>query len=498
MTKTKKKIGKLQIAVLIRTILPVLIMCIIILISVTVRVRKSLENEVNRALEAVAESVSLAYNEMFPGDYVLVGDKVVSLYKGDKELTGDHLYLDTIKAYSGMDITLFYKDARILTTLLDAEGVRYVGSGVHASIIGEMERKREPVFFKTEIGAKQYYYACYVPLINSDDTLIGMIGTAYTAKYVRAAQNSAMMPIVIIAILGLVAASVISIRYTNTIVSAVESIHTFLSKMISGQLSNDMPHEVMVRDDEIGAMGESIMRMQNAVRILVECDPLTTLYNRRCGDAKMKAIQKKSLESGLPFCVAIGDIDFFKKVNDTYGHDAGDLVLKHVAGELKDLMAGRGHAVRWGGEEFLLIFEDMRLIPAAASLETLLDKIKAAHINYGAQDIRVTMTIGLVEGSPEKTLEDMVKEADEKLYFGKQNGRNQLVVTPGEPEPSYRLLLVEEMEIKRADTVITFSDDLMDSQNLMELFSDNALKDIENGSDFVEKNTKNGEEENDE
>ena len=92
----------------------------------------------------------------------------------------------------------------------------------------------------------------------------------------------------------------------------------------------------------------------------------------------------------------------------------------------------------------------------------------------------------------------MIKEADEKLYYGKQNGRNQLVVTPGEPEPSYRLLLVEEMDMNRSDMVITFSDDLINSQNLMELFTDNALKGIEKGEDFVAENTKSEEEENDE
>ena len=127
----KKKIGKLQMAVLLRTILPVLVMCIIILIAVMLRTRSSLEEEVYRSLEAVAESVVAAYDAMYPGDYVLVGDKVVSLYKGDQELTEDHAYLDSVKYSGGMDLTMFYKDVRILTTLKDESGMRYVGSGVH-------------------------------------------------------------------------------------------------------------------------------------------------------------------------------------------------------------------------------------------------------------------------------------------------------------------------------------------------------------------------------
>lgn len=496
-----KKNDKLQRAVLLRTIIPELIMCAVILITVILCTRSALEEEVYRSLESVAASVATAYDTMYPGDYELVGDKkVVSLYKGDKELTGDHAYLDRVRIASGMNVTLFYKDARILTTLKDDKGERYVGSGVHTTVISTMTgtEKPEPLHYKMEIESGKYYYACYVPLFNSDGSFVGMVGTAITAAEVRRKEDLAVAPTLLIVAAGLLAASVISRKYTNNIVSAIEGMHSFLAKMVAGRLSNEMPQEILKRDDEIGAMGQSIIHMQNAVRILVECDPLTTLYNRRCGDAKMKAVQKKALESGEPFCIAIGDIDFFKKVNDTYGHDAGDLVLKHVASELKNLMAGRGHAVRWGGEEFLLIFEDMRLIPVAASIETFLDKIKAARIKYGSQDIRVTMTMGLVEGKADRSMEEMIKEADEKLYYGKQNGRNQLVVTPGEPEPSYRLLLVEEMDMKRSDMVITFSDDLINSQNLMELFTDNALKGIEKGEDFVEENTKSEEEENDE
>lgn len=494
----KENTGKLQKAVLIRTILPELLMCVVILITIILRTRSSLEEEVYRSLEAVANSVVNAYDVMYPGDYVLVGDKVVSLYKGDKELTGDHGYLDKVRSGSGMDLTLFYKDARILTTLKDSDGARYIGSGVHTTIMDAMEKQKSPMHYKIEIEPGKLYYACYVPLINSDAGLVGMVGTAITAKEVRREEDVAVAPILLIAAVGLIAASLISRSYTSAVVAAVEGMHHFLTKMVSGKLNNEMPQEILKRGDEVGAMGSSIVRMQNAVRILVECDPLTTLYNRRCGDAKMKAIQKKALESGEPFCIAIADIDFFKKVNDTYGHDAGDLVLKHVAGELKDLMAGRGHAVRWGGEEFLLIFEDMRLVPAAASIETLLDKIRAAHIAYGVKDIRITMTIGLVEGSSDKTLEDMVKEADSKLYYGKENGRNQLVVHPGEPEPCYRLLLVEEMDMLRSDTVVTFSDDMLESEKLMKLLSDNAYKEIESGEDTVEdENDITGEEEND-
>ncbi|MBR5422273.1 MAG: diguanylate cyclase [Lachnospiraceae bacterium] len=482
----KEKMGKLQLAVLVRTILPMLVMGALIIVVSMIFSRSSLEEESYRSLEAVASSVAEAYELMYPGDYELVtAGSLASLYKGEQELTGDFTYIDAISQSSGMDITLFYKDARILTTLKDENGNRYVGSGVHPAIMRDMENKMNVLTYRTQIGEGHSYYVCYVPLLNSDGSLIGMVGTAITAEEVQRETTVAFRPICIITILGLLIASFISIRYTRSIVTAVDSIHAFLSRMVAGKLSNELPDEVTKRGDEIGEIGGDIVRMQNAVRVLVECDPLTTLYNRRSGDARLKKIMRSARETGEPFCLCIGDIDFFKKVNDTYGHDAGDAVLKHVSKELKETMNGRGFAVRWGGEEFLLIFEDTDLITAGAILEDFLDRIRASKVVHGGQTIKITMTIGLVEGDPSRSAEDMTKEADGKLYFGKEHGRNQLVVTPGEEQPSYRELLAEEEEEENNSTVITFSEEILDSENLMQLMSDLAVEELggEGGKD---------------
>jgi predicted signal transduction protein with EAL and GGDEF domain len=169
-------------------------------------------------------------------------------------------------------------------------------------------------------------------------------------------------------------------------------------------------------------------------------------------------------------------------VNDTYGHDAGDEVLKFVAGELKELMGGRGHAVRWGGEEFLLIFEDMSLISAGAALEEYIDRLHGLSVNYNHQTLRVTMTIGLVEGSGKTDLEELIKQADEKLYYGKEHGRDQLVVTMDGAQPCYRMLQVFQQEEKRGDTMITFSDEILDAENPMQLFADIAMREAERES----------------
>ncbi|MBO6208088.1 MAG: diguanylate cyclase [Lachnospiraceae bacterium] len=478
-----QRIGKLQRAVLIRTILPMLVMCVIIDATAILRAKSSLQGELQRSLYATASAVAESYDEMYPGDYRLVqlGGNYVSLYKGETELTEQFAFLDRLREKSGMHISLFFKDARILTTLQDAQGNRYAGSAINAAVSSQMERKQTTLYYEVEIQG-ELYYACYIPLWNTDGALTGMVATALTSAEIKREAARASRPILLITLLGLLAASFISIRYTSRIVGAIGQIHQFLAGMVGGNLSNTMPDAVLKRRDEIGQTGSDIVRMQNAVRVLVECDPLTTLYNRRYGNAKLRNMQRRSAKTGAPFAIAIADIDFFKKVNDTYGHDAGDEVLKFVAGELKELMGGRGHAIRWGGEEFLLIFEDMQLINAGAALEEFVDRLHGLSVTYGPHTLRVTMTIGLVEGSPKSELEDLIKQADEKLYYGKEHGRDQLVVTMDGAQPCYRMLLVFQQDEKRGDTMITFSDEVLDSENPMQLFAEIAMREAEQES----------------
>lgn len=153
-------------------------------------------------------------------------------------------------------------------------------------------------------------------------------------------------------------------------------------------------------------------------------DPLTQLRNRR---SMLELLQKTTREQNTYICVAIADIDFFKKVNDTYGHEAGDEVLKAVAKQLMTHMHNQGYVARWGGEEFLFLFEDGNGDLVAQQLEDLREKIEKVEVLYNEQKIRFTMTFGLVEYNSNATLEENISLADQKLYSGKEAGRNRVV-----------------------------------------------------------------------
>lgn len=168
-----------------------------------------------------------------------------------------------------------------------------------------------------------------------------------------------------------------------------------------------------------------LMKYNDKLKKEANTDQLTGLFNRRRAYEYLQNV-RRTTETGL-VSVAMGDIDFFKKVNDTYGHDAGDEVLKTVAHIMKEKCRSSSVIARWGGEEFLIILPDCNGDNAFIAVERVRDAIQNTVINVDGQEIKVTMTFGLTEFGINSSIDSMIKEADEKLYHGKTHGRNQVV-----------------------------------------------------------------------
>ena len=153
-------------------------------------------------------------------------------------------------------------------------------------------------------------------------------------------------------------------------------------------------------------------------------DPLTGLNNRRSTLEYLERLLKNA-ESSVSICLC--DIDFFKKVNDTYGHDVGDTVLKKIAEAFRQKLPQGSFISRWGGEEFLLIFPQSNGDEAKVELDALRRKIKAIIFDGGSETFSVSLTYGLVEYDFHSDITALLKEADEKLYLGKEGGRDRIV-----------------------------------------------------------------------
>jgi diguanylate cyclase (GGDEF)-like protein len=127
------------------------------------------------------------------------------------------------------------------------------------------------------------------------------------------------------------------------------------------------------------------------------------------------------------FCVAFCDIDNFKRINDSYGHDCGDEVLRHITKLIKNEMTGCP-ICRWGGEEMVILMKDYDLAVAKEKMEYVRKCVETNPTVFYNKRISVTITIGLEENKDiYKTPEEVIKVADERMYYGKQHGKNIVI-----------------------------------------------------------------------
>lgn len=174
-------------------------------------------------------------------------------------------------------------------------------------------------------------------------------------------------------------------------------------------------------------------RLRSSVRQTIELavtDGLTGLNNRRYLDNHLKVLFNRAAARGRALSVCITDIDRFKQVNDTYGHDAGDEVLKEFARRIRSTVRGADLACRYGGEEFVVVMPDTDAAAAATIAERLRDIIERTPFSLPGTDLDLTVTasLGIATNVPGvETPEQLLKKADKALYEAKNSGRNRVV-----------------------------------------------------------------------
>ncbi|HKM35545.1 MAG TPA: diguanylate cyclase [Lachnospiraceae bacterium] len=425
--KLSRRKGQLYRSLQAMSIFPLLILGLLIAAFSYTTVTSAMHREVKTELKNIAKSVVLTYNLLYPGDYHLEGTDTYLLFKGNQMISLDYSIIDTMKADTQVEITVFYQDTRMLTTIRGVDGERIVGTGVDNRIVNDILHTGIPHFYtNTTINEKQYF-AYYTPLLNEDGSIVGMVYAGKPCSDVNDIVGYTVFPIFLIALFGVIVVSLISSSYTRKLIASLQKIRTFLSKVSTGNLWEELDASVLRRNDELSEMGYSALYMQISIRNLIEQDTLTELNNRRYADKRLKQAQMQANIHGTHFVIAIGDIDLFKSVNDTYGHECGDLVLKQVATVFKRNMADKGFVARWGGEEFLFVYDDMELETAKMELEKLLEQLRSLTVTYDDQRIYVTMTLGIAEGGINTNIKELLQQADAKLYEGKSSGRNKIV-----------------------------------------------------------------------
>ncbi|MCI0653428.1 MAG: GGDEF domain-containing protein [Methylococcaceae bacterium] len=159
-------------------------------------------------------------------------------------------------------------------------------------------------------------------------------------------------------------------------------------------------------------------------------DPLTGLYNRRSMTDFLTRQAALSVRNQSNLTIIFVDIDHFKKINDTYGHDCGDSILGAVANFIRQHLRKTDTLARWGGEEFLILLPDTDLNGARAIAEKIRAAITEQRFSVENYELTVTLTFGVCQHAKDRPIEDSIKCADIALYNGKQAGRNIVMSYP--------------------------------------------------------------------
>jgi diguanylate cyclase (GGDEF)-like protein len=174
-----------------------------------------------------------------------------------------------------------------------------------------------------------------------------------------------------------------------------------------------------------GAAAEAV---DQAFRRLVNTDPLTKLENRRSMTAKLEAaIEQGKRRTDHPVSLILCDVDYFKRINDTWGHEWGDRALRHIAQVLRESVRDGDAIARWGGEEFLVLLADANREAAAAVVGRIRSALAASALTADGEQIPLNLTFGLTEHRRDESWQDVLRRADEALITGKRSGRDQAV-----------------------------------------------------------------------
>ncbi|WP_456450698.1 GGDEF domain-containing protein [Hydrogenimonas sp.] len=233
--------------------------------------------------------------------------------------------------------------------------------------------------------------------------------------------------------------SIDSFKETNNKLQDITETHTIEIERIADETSGidvqtfrnrfnafqkDLLAELEHANDIIRSLEREIEELQKQSNI----DPLTKLFNRKALEIDSHELLKHGDERNLDLVALMIDADDFKKINDTFGHVAGDKVLILLAKLFKSSIREYDRAYRYGGEEFLIIFNRAKKEDAVKVAERIMQLVRNNKLIYKNQVIRITLSMGLTEHQKGDTLETLIERADAAVYEAKKSGKDRLVI----------------------------------------------------------------------
>lgn len=197
---------------------------------------------------------------------------------------------------------------------------------------------------------------------------------------------------------------------------------------VLGSFIGTLRRKLKEKNQELGGRNEELEQALLRIEELAIRDELTGAFNRRHLMEVIRLEKQRSERSGRVFSICILDVDFFKRVNDTYGHVAGDEVLREIARTASEALRQTDYFGRYGGEEFAIVLTDTAVNGALITAERVRLRVEGLRFPNISADLRVTVSTGIADSRANEDTNATFKSADQALYLAKENGRNQCVV----------------------------------------------------------------------
>ena len=417
--KQKSLVNRILFIIIITAVF----VCTAITITGTSLIYSATEEGIQDEIESAAGTLKNLFEKEYPGKLTCDG----YIYRfGETAVTAEDFYriADYIACDDDVDFTVFYGDTRIFSTIVNENGSSAVGTKAADKVVAEVIKNQNEYFYRRVEVSGTTYMGYYIPLMSGHD----VIGMYFAGKSVERADdnvNHAINIFIIISLVVLICSLTTSMIMTEKIVRDLVDIKKYITGIANGDFTVQMKENIINRDDEIGDIGKHAQILCSNLRDMVERDPLTMLLNRRSCRSKLDEL----IENGIPYTAVMADIDYFKNINDTYGHACGDFVLKEISALLKKYAgSNEAFAARWGGEEFLMILPQKTASETKLIAEAVLDEIRSTSFSFEGKNINVTLTLGIAEAGADETADITVNRADSHLYQGKESGRNRIVM----------------------------------------------------------------------
>ncbi|MCX8164707.1 MAG: GGDEF domain-containing protein [Aquificaceae bacterium] len=258
---------------------------------------------------------------------------------------------------------------------------------------------------------------------------------AYVVFVALALYSIVMVSFLSLVLLKIVSALADRIIFLKDVTASIEKKDFSVVKLLENSHSRwkdevyELKHSIQNMAVSLKTAFEELEKKQKELEQLAYYDPLTGLPNRRFFFDHANLILESSKRYGTPLSLLVMDIDHFKRINDTYGHEAGDIMLKSFAEILRKSIRQSDMPARFGGEEFVLLMPNTNLQQGKVVAERIRVSFQNNFIIYDGNEINTTLSGGLVSFSPNvESIDELIKMADEALYKAKESGRNRIEI----------------------------------------------------------------------